>query len=78
MTDLETRPRRPRRHRGDVPEPSRPPAAGQRVGNPIGVAVLAGLIVLAGVGGGWPLLVVIAAILVMIFLHELGHYLTAK
>ena len=33
---------------------------------------------LAGVAGGWPLLVMIAAIVVMIFLHELGHYLTAK
>ena len=77
-------PQNPATERPAPPEPSRPP--GQQappgeervVGSGIGLALLIGLIVLAGVGGGWPLLVVIGAIVGMIFLHELGHYLTAK
>jgi membrane-associated protease RseP (regulator of RpoE activity) len=32
----------------------------------------------AGLAFGWPVLVVILGIVVMIFLHELGHYVTAK
>jgi membrane-associated protease RseP (regulator of RpoE activity) len=40
--------------------------------------VLAGLVLLLALLGGWPLLVVVFAIVVMIMLHELGHYLTAK
>ena len=34
--------------------------------------------VAAGLAFGWPVLVVILGIVVMIFLHELGHYVTAK
>ena len=37
-----------------------------------------GLVVLLGRAGGWSLLVVVLALVFMIFLHELGHYLTAK
>ena len=40
--------------------------------------VLLGFVVLIGLLGGWSTLFVILAIIVMIFLHELGHYLTAK
>ena len=40
--------------------------------------MLGGLVVLAGVAGGWPLLLMIFALIAMIFLHELGHFLTAK
>jgi membrane-associated protease RseP (regulator of RpoE activity) len=59
-----------------VPEPSgRAPEA---KGNPLRLVLLASLLVLAGVRGGWSLLVMIGALVVMIFLHELGHYLTAK
>jgi membrane-associated protease RseP (regulator of RpoE activity) len=72
MTDLHTRPERP-----PVPEPNAP-VEGEHPGSPLGLAVLIGLVLFAGVGGGWPLLVMIGAIVVMIFLHELGHYLTAK
>ncbi|MGH9085133.1 MAG: M50 family metallopeptidase [Acidimicrobiales bacterium] len=42
------------------------------------IALLVGLTVLLGLAGGVGWLVIIAAITVMIFLHELGHYLTAK
>src|SRR3546814_11426664 len=31
-----------------------------------------------GIAGGWAPLVVVLGVVVMIFLHELGHYLTAK
>ena len=31
-----------------------------------------------GIVWGWPLLVMILGIVVMIFLHELGHFVTAK
>ena len=36
------------------------------------------LVATLGRVGGWPLLVVVGAIVVMIFLHELGHFITAK
>jgi membrane-associated protease RseP (regulator of RpoE activity) len=42
------------------------------------LALLIAAVALAGVAFGWPVLVVILGIVVMIFLHELGHYLTAK
>lgn len=52
------------------------------VGSPLGRAVrlaaLIGLVVLLGVTQGVSMLVVVAAIVVMIFLHELGHYVMAK
>jgi membrane-associated protease RseP (regulator of RpoE activity) len=44
----------------------------------LGLLVVAGLLVAVGVFWGWWTLGVILAILVMIVLHELGHYLTAK
>lgn len=70
MTDLDSRPERP-----PVPVPSPRGEGGTHPGR---LAVLAGLVVLAGLAGGWSLLVMILAIVVMIFLHELGHYATAK
>jgi RIP metalloprotease RseP len=52
------------------------------VGSPWGRAVrlgiLVGLVVLLGVKQGMSMLIVVAAIVVMIFLHELGHYVMAK
>ncbi|MFZ4516799.1 MAG: site-2 protease family protein [Microthrixaceae bacterium] len=51
---------------------------GTRAGRIARVAVLVGLVVLLGVTRGLPILIVILAILVMIFLHELGHYIAAK
>src|SRR3712207_5048135 len=49
-----------------------------RTGSFVGLALILALFALAGIAGGLNLLVIIAAIVVMIFLHELGHYLTAK
>jgi len=52
------------------------------VGSPLGrvvrLAILAGLVVFLGVEQGLSMLIVVAAIVVMIFLHELGHYVMAK
>src|SRR5918994_723726 len=42
------------------------------------LALLVGAMVVAGLWWGWPVLLMILGIVVMIFLHELGHYLTAK
>ncbi len=52
------------------------------VGTPAGraarLAALVGLTVLLGVTQGVSMLIVVAAIVVMIFLHELGHYVMAR
>lgn len=61
----------------DRPMPT-PSAPAPDRGAPWRVVILAGLVVLAGVKGGWPLLVMIGALVAMITLHELGHFLTAK
>lgn len=44
----------------------------------LGLAVLIGLLALLAAAGGFAALIVVGAIVAMIFLHELGHYLTAK
>jgi len=54
------------------------PAEGEAKGHPVRLALLAGLVLLLGTLGGLPALVVVAAIVIMIFMHELGHYLTAR
>ena len=76
MTDLQ---------RQTPPTPDTPPAADAAAdvgvddrGHPVRLAVLGGLVVLLGLTGGWPMLVVVLGVVVMIFLHELGHYLAAK
>src|ERR671910_1307727 len=42
------------------------------------LALLVSAMAVAGLWWGWPVLLMILGIVVMIFLHELGHYLTAK
>ena len=44
----------------------------------VGLLVLAGLVIFLGVRGSWSAVVIVFALVLMIFLHELGHYLTAK
>jgi membrane-associated protease RseP (regulator of RpoE activity) len=63
--------------------PTPPPPSGrqeteERGTSPIRLAILAGLVVWLGLAGGWAPLVVVLGVVVMIFLHELGHYLAAK
>ena len=42
------------------------------------VAAVAGLVLWLALTGGLPMLLVVAAVVLMIFLHELGHYVAAK
>ena len=42
------------------------------------LALLVGSFVALGLIAGWPVLVMILGVVVMIFLHELGHFVTAK
>jgi membrane-associated protease RseP (regulator of RpoE activity) len=42
------------------------------------IAAVAGFVAVLGILGGLPLLVVVLAVVFMIFMHELGHYITAK
>ena len=52
------------------------------VGTPLGravrLAILVALVIYLGIEQGLSMLIVVAAIVVMIFLHELGHYVMAK
>jgi RIP metalloprotease RseP len=71
-----------------APEPDTAAVAQERmdmagvVGSPWGRALRLGLLVAAivwlGVAQGLSMLIVVAAIVIMIFLHELGHYIMAK
>jgi len=58
--------------------PVSPPLSFQPPDKRLSLALLVGLILFMGLAGGWQLLVIVFAIVVMIFLHELGHYITAK
>ncbi len=49
-----------------------------KVPGKVGIAFIVALVVLAGINGGWGLLAVIASLTVIVSLHELGHFLTAK
>ncbi len=66
-------------HRPEPPAP-RPPTdpRGELASSPTRVALIAVATVLFGLWAGVGWLVVILALMVMIFLHELGHFLTAK
>ncbi len=60
------------------PAPPDSPIVANDSGQPIRLVLLGALLVAVGLRWGWPLLVVILGVVVMIFLHELGHYLAAK
>jgi membrane-associated protease RseP (regulator of RpoE activity) len=50
----------------------------ERTAGLLGVAVIVALVAFLGIRSGWSTVAIVLAIVVMIFLHELGHYLTAK
>ena len=56
----------------------RPPIEEVQSTSPWRTAALAALVLLAGVLYGATVVVIILAIVLMIFMHELGHYLTAR
>jgi len=61
------------------PPPGRPAREPVEQGtNPIRLLILGGLIAWLGIAGGWAPLVVVLGVVVMIFLHELGHFLAAR
>ncbi len=64
------------------PEPAAPPpvggpAAADRAGL-VRLALLVAVVAAIGVRGGFDWLAIVGSIVAMIFLHELGHFLTAK
>jgi membrane-associated protease RseP (regulator of RpoE activity) len=69
----------PRARQTGTPEaqPETPPALSMP-DRRITLAMVVALVALLGLAGGWQLLVVVASIIVMIVLHELGHYIAAK
>ncbi len=63
------------------PTPAPPGPADDRPSYETGglrLALLIAVLVAVGLRAGWPALVMILGIVVTIFLHELGHYVTAK
>ena len=62
----------------DVPAELVPHPPGPRLGRLLRLGALVALIALLGLTQGVSMLIVVAAIVVMIFLHELGHYVMAK
>lgn len=89
MTDLEHQPPPPdgpvSAHARTAPtsEPADREAEGkgnepEGKGNPLRLVVFALVTAALGVYGGWPTLVVVLGVVLMIFLHELGHFLAAK
>lgn len=77
MTSLQHPPSTPAQ-RPTPPPPSGRPQDAERGSNPVRLLILAGLVAWLGIAGGWAPLVVVLGVVVMIFLHELGHYLAAK
>lgn len=62
----------------------RPPTTTEAEGAPPGtvgvlrMVLLGALVVLAGISWGWSIPLMIGGVVLMVFLHELGHFVTAK
>ena len=72
MTDIQDRPSPP------AHEPTSDETEQDESTSPIKLLVLAALLAAAGIFGGLSMVIVILSVVVMIFLHELGHYLAAR
>ena len=59
-------------------QPGAPPERPEYETGGLRLALLIAGVALLGLWSGWPVVVMILGIVVMIFLHELGHYVTAK
>ncbi len=62
----------------DIQEPGAETSGATAPGSRLGLVLLVAGIILLGVLGSVSAVIVVIALLVMIFMHELGHYLTAK
>ena len=62
----------------DIQEPGAETSGATAPGSRIGLVLLIAGILALGVLGSVSAVIVVIALLVMIFMHELGHYLTAK
>ncbi len=73
-------PSRPDEHEAASAAPTEAgkPAESGETTNSVRVAILAGLLLLVALTGGLYMVGVIVALIIMIFLHELGHYVTAR
>jgi len=60
------------------PQTTETPAPAVAPDRRVTLVVVVSLVALLGLAGGWQLLLVVGAIVVMIILHELGHYIAAK
>ncbi|MFV2039261.1 MAG: site-2 protease family protein, partial [Acidimicrobiales bacterium] len=58
--------------------PAAVPSAAETGGSWRGIAVLAALMAWLGIAAGWEYIVVVLALVFMITMHELGHYLAAR
>ncbi|WP_436795455.1 M50 family metallopeptidase [Actinospongicola halichondriae] len=74
MTDLQ-KPEHPPTPPAPEGRPAEPAAEGS---SPAKLGILAALLAVAGYFGGLSMVIVILSVVVMIFLHELGHYLAAR
>jgi membrane-associated protease RseP (regulator of RpoE activity) len=54
------------------------PVEGEIERHPARLATLAAVVLALGILGGVPYVIVVLALVIMIFMHELGHFLTAK
>ena len=85
MTDMRRHGRAEAADVRDRPPTPPPPAPGTPGPGPVSyetgglrLGLLVAATVVAGLAWGWPVLVMILGIVVTIFLHELGHYVTAR
>jgi membrane-associated protease RseP (regulator of RpoE activity) len=66
-------------HHQEPPVPVPPPRSEEATGSsPIRLVMLALIVAYVGIVGGLPWLAILVVLVGAIFLHELGHYLTAK
>ena len=62
----------------EQPQPEPTPVEPEAAGTWIRLALIVAATVAIGFAAGLPTLIIILALVLMIFMHELGHYLTAK
>src|SRR3954453_3239341 len=76
MTQLEP-PKPDRHHTVPLPPPPPPAPAGQSPAY-VPLAIVLALLLAIGIFGSWWAFLIVVALIVCVFLHELGHYLTAR